>query len=120
MSETSLIADHLVIVGRGRLLADTSVPDLIARTAGGGVRVGTSETGMLRALLAGPSVTVTSVEAEELLVTGLTAREVGRVAASHGIPLHELSSNEVSLEEAFMNITRESVEYPSAPQEALR
>jgi ABC-2 type transport system ATP-binding protein len=118
MSETALIADHLVIVGRGRLLADTSVPDLIAQTAGGGVRVGTSETGLLRSLLTGPGVTVTSVETEELLVTGLTARELGRLAADNRIPLHELSSSAVSLEEAFMNITRESVEYPSALETA--
>jgi ABC-2 type transport system ATP-binding protein len=114
MSETALIADHLVIVGRGRLLADTSVPDLIAQTAGGGVRVGTSEAGLLRSLLTGPGVTVTSVDYEELLVTGVTAREVGRVAAENQVPLHELSSSQVSLEEAFMNLTRESVEFPSA------
>jgi ABC-2 type transport system ATP-binding protein len=120
MSETSLIADHLVVVGRGRLLADTSVPDLIAQTAGGGVRVGTTDTGLLRSLLSGPEVTVTSIEPEELLVTGVSAREVGRLAAEHGIALHELSSSVVSLEDAFMNLTRESVEYPSAPQEALR
>jgi len=120
MSETALVADHLVIVGRGRLLADTSVPELIAQTAGGGVRVGTSEIGLLRSLLARPGVTVTSVESEELLVTGVGAREIGRVAAEHRIPLHELSSSVVSLEEAFMNLTRESVEYPSAVQEALR
>jgi ABC-2 type transport system ATP-binding protein len=118
MSETALIADHLVIVGRGRLLADTSVPALIAQTAGGGVRVGTSEAGLLRSLLTGPGVTVTSVETEELLVTGLTARELGRLAAENRIPLHELSSSAVSLEEAFMNITRESVEYPSALEPA--
>jgi ABC-2 type transport system ATP-binding protein len=114
MSETALIADHLVIVGRGRLLADTSVPDLIAQTAGGGVRVGTSEAGLLRSLLTGPGVTVTSVGYEELLVTGVTAREVGRLAADNRVPLHELSSSQVSLEEAFMNLTRESVEFPSA------
>jgi ABC-2 type transport system ATP-binding protein len=119
MSETALIADHLVVVGRGRLLADTSVGELIAQTAGSGVRVGTSETGLLRSLLTGPGVTVTSVEAEELLVTGLTARELGRVAAENRIPLHELTSSQVSLEEAFMNLTRESVEYPSA-LEAVR
>jgi ABC-2 type transport system ATP-binding protein len=120
MSETSLIADHLVVVGRGRLLADTSVPDLIAQTAGGGVRVGTTEAGRLRSLLSGTGVTVTSIEDDELMVTGASAREIGRVAAEHGIPLHELSSSVVSLEEAFMNLTRESVEFPSARQEALR
>jgi ABC-2 type transport system ATP-binding protein len=95
------------------------VGELIAQTAGSGVRVGTSETGLLRSLLTGPGVTVTSVEAEELLVTGLTARELGRVAAENRIPLHELTSSQVSLEEAFMNLTRESVEYPSA-LEAVR
>jgi ABC-2 type transport system ATP-binding protein len=116
MSETALIADHLVIVGRGRLLADTSVPDLLAQTAGGGVKVGTSEAGRLRSLLSAPGVNITSTAADELLITGADARAVGIVAAEHGIPLHELSSSEASLEEAFMNLTRESVEYASATE----
>jgi ABC-2 type transport system ATP-binding protein len=120
MSETALIADHLVVVGRGRLLADTSVAGLLAQTAGGGVRVGVAETARLRSLLAGPDVSVVSTGAEELLVTGLDARQIGRVAAEHGVPLHELSTHAVSLEDAFMDLTRDAVEYAGAAQEATR
>ena len=119
MSETSLIADHLVVVGRGRLLADTTVTDLIAQTAGGGVMVATTQPGVLRDLLSGPGVTVTSTASEELLVGGLTSHEVGAIAAGHGIPLYELAAHQVSLEEAFMDLTRESVEY-TGTLEAVR
>jgi ABC-2 type transport system ATP-binding protein len=106
MSETALVADHLVIIGRGRLLADTSVDDLVAQAAGGGVQVGTTETARLRTLLAGPGVTVTPVATDRLLVAGLSAAEVGQVAARHGLPLFELSTSSISLEEAFLELTR--------------
>jgi ABC-2 type transport system ATP-binding protein len=110
MSETSLIADHLVIVGRGRLLADTSVEELI-RQNDAGVRVASDEADRLRALLAGPEVKVSSTTAEELTVTGLSAREIGEIANKHDVPLYELSAQSVSLEEAFMDLTHDSVEY---------
>ncbi|GLH96861.1 ABC transporter ATP-binding protein [Phytohabitans aurantiacus] len=110
MSETSLIADHLVIVGRGRLLADTSVEALIQQNDAG-VRVASDEADRLRALLAGPKVTVSSTTAEELTVTGLSAREIGEIANKHDVPLYELSAQSVSLEEAFMELTRDSIEY---------
>ncbi|GAA2706088.1 ABC transporter ATP-binding protein [Actinoplanes palleronii] len=113
MSETSLIADHLVVIGRGKLLADTSVESLVAQAAGGGVTVGTTATALLGGLLAGPGVTITRVAEEELLVAGLEPRQIGVVAAEHGIPLFELTPRTVSLEEAFMDLTRESVEYVS-------
>jgi ABC-2 type transport system ATP-binding protein len=114
MSETALIADHVVVVGRGRLLADTSVADLIAQTGGRGVRVATTEPGALRSLLSRPGITVTSSTSEELLVDGLSPHEIGAIAAQHRIPLYELSRHEPSLEEAFMDLTRESVEYTGA------
>jgi ABC-2 type transport system ATP-binding protein len=110
MGETSLIADHLVIVGRGRLLADTSVEELI-RQNDAGVRVASDEADRLRALLAGPEVKVSSTTAEELTVTGLSAREIGEIANKHDVPLYELSAQSVSLEEAFMDLTHDSVEY---------
>jgi ABC-2 type transport system ATP-binding protein len=110
MSETSLIADHLVIVGRGRLLADTSVEELI-RQNDAGVRVASDEADRLRALLAGPQVKVSSTTAEALTVTGLSAREIGEIANKHDVPLYELSAQSVSLEEAFMDLTHDSVEY---------
>ncbi|CAM5406241.1 ABC transporter ATP-binding protein [Streptomyces canus] len=115
MSETALIADHLVIIGRGRLLADTTVDDFTHAAGGGGVKVATAEAAKLRSLLAGPDVTVSSSSAEELLVNGRDAREIGAIAARHGVALYELTSQTVSLEAAFMDLTRDVVEYQSAP-----
>src|SRR6266542_6537616 len=114
MSETALIADHLVIIGRGRLLADTTVGAFIEQAGGRGVKVATAERDRLRALLSGPDVTVTSTAAEELVVTGLDSRRIGTIAAEHEVPLHGLTPQTVSLEEAFMELTRDAVEYHSA------
>ncbi|WP_460062554.1 ABC transporter ATP-binding protein [Streptomyces sp. YKOK-I1] len=120
MSETALIADHLVIIGRGRLLADTTVDDFTQEAGGGGVRVVTGDATRLRALLAGPDVTISSSSAEELLVSGREAREIGTIAAQHGVALYELTPQAVSLEEAFMQLTHDAVEYHSAPAETTR
>ncbi|GHD93425.1 ABC transporter ATP-binding protein [Streptomyces naganishii] len=112
MSEMALVADHLIVVGRGRLLADTTVRDLIRETGGDTVKVATADPARLRDVLAGPDVVVTGrVGSEELQVTGLTAREIGLKAAEHGIALFELSARTVSLEDAFMELTRDAVEY---------
>lgn len=113
MGEMAQTADHLVIIGRGRLLADTTVEDFMRQAEGGGVRVATTEPARLRSLLAGPDVTITSAR-EELVVFGVDAREIGVVAAKHQVPLYELTQQSVSLEDAFMNLTRDAVEYPSA------
>ncbi|WP_190199928.1 ABC transporter ATP-binding protein [Streptomyces djakartensis] len=115
MSETALIADHLVVVGRGRLLADTTVDGLIQEVGGRDVKVATTEPERLRSLLSGPGVTITSSAAEELVVLGVDARGIGAIAAQHGIPLYELTPQTVSLEEAFMDITSDAVEYHSVP-----
>ncbi|MGX1370477.1 ABC-2 type transport system ATP-binding protein [Streptomyces canus] len=120
MSETALIADHLVIIGRGRLLADTTVDDFTREASGGGVKVATAEAARLRSLLAGPDVTISSSSAEELLVMGRTAREIGRIAAEHGVALYELTPQAVSLEAAFMDLTRDVVEYQSHPAETRK
>jgi len=115
MSETAQTADHLVIIGRGRLLADTTVEAFVRQAGVGGVKLRTPEAARLRALLAGPDVTITTAgDPEELLVTGTDARDIGMVAAAHGIPLYELAPQSASLEEAFMNLTRDVVEYHSA------
>ncbi|MFG2025676.1 ABC transporter ATP-binding protein [Streptomyces sp. NPDC048825] len=115
MSEMALIADHLVVVGRGRLLADTTLDDFTQTAGGGGVKVVTDQAARLRPLLEGPDVVITSDSAEELVISGRTAREIGMVAASHGVPLYELTPQAVSLETAFMDLTRDAVEYHSAP-----
>ncbi|MFJ3891950.1 ABC transporter ATP-binding protein [Streptomyces sp. NPDC090083] len=112
MSEMALVADHLIIVGRGRLLADTTVRDLVRHAGGDTVTVASEQPARLREVLAGPGVEITGeVGSEELHVTGLTARAIGLKAAEHGIPLFELSARTVSLEQAFMDLTRDAVEY---------
>lgn len=112
MSEVSLVADHLIVVGRGRLLADTTVQDLVDAAGGDTVKVATNDPAQLREVLAGPDVEITGrVGSEELQVTGLSAREIGLKAAEHSIPLFELTTKTVSLEEAFMELTRDAVEY---------
>ncbi|MGA5730235.1 ATP-binding cassette domain-containing protein [Streptomyces seoulensis] len=120
MSEVALVADHLIVIGRGRLLADTTVRELVREAGGNTVRVAAQDPSRLREVLAGPGVEITGqAGAEELQVTGLSARDIGLRAAEHGIALFELHTRQVSLEEAFMELTRDSVEYHGTPAEAL-
>jgi ABC-2 type transport system ATP-binding protein len=112
MTEMALVADHLIVVGRGRLLADTTVADLVRQASGDTVKVATSEPARLREVLAGPGVEITGrAGSEELLVAGVSPRSIGLRAAEYGIPLFELTARTVSLEEAFMELTRDAVEY---------
>ncbi|MFE2042023.1 ABC transporter ATP-binding protein [Streptomyces sp. NPDC059477] len=120
MSEMALIADHLVIIGRGRLLADTSLTDFTHQAGGGGVRVVSAEGMKLRDLLAAPGITISSSSHEELVVHGWAARDIGLIAARYGVPLEELTPQSVSLETAFMELTHDAVEYQSAPAGADR
>ncbi|GAA2073767.1 ATP-binding cassette domain-containing protein [Streptomyces albiaxialis] len=108
MSEMAQTADHLVIVGRGRLLADTTVERFVREAGLGRVRVVTPEADRLAGLLGDGAVR----EAPDTLrVTGTDAAHIGRTAAAHGIPLTELSPHTASLEDAFMELTRDTVEY---------
>ncbi|MEU7030558.1 ABC transporter ATP-binding protein [Streptomyces sp. NPDC046275] len=119
MSEMALTADHLIVIGKGRLLADTTVADLIREAGGTTVKVVTPEADRLRALLpATAHVTTEEPEPHTLHVTGVDAAAIGRTAAAHGIPLHELTPRTASLEQAFMDLTHDSVEYqtPDQPQ----
>ena len=111
MSEMALTADHLIVIGRGRLIADTSVDEFVRRASGTLVRVRSPQATKLRELLLGPDVTVTSTEPLLLEVGGLTPEQIGEAAAAHGIVLHELTPLQASLEEAFMELTRGDVEY---------
>jgi ABC-2 type transport system ATP-binding protein len=110
MSEMALAADHLLIVGRGRLLADTTVDELIDRVAVGSVLVRSRATDGLRELLRRRGATVRD-EDGALLVAGVTAEEIGDSARDAGLALHELTPRRASLEEAYMELTREAVEY---------
>jgi ABC-2 type transport system ATP-binding protein len=111
MSEMALTADHLIVVGRGRLIRDVSVQDFIASAATASVRVRSPQATALRELLQGSGVTVTSTASGQLDVVGLTTEEIGTRAAAGGVTLYELSAVAPSLEEAFMKLTGDSVEY---------
>ncbi len=113
MSEMALTATRLVVVGRGRLIADTTVEEFVARAAGSAVTVRTPEPARLRDLLLGPDVTVASEQAGVLRVQGLSAEQVGDVAWAAHLALHELTVDAPSLEEAFMQLTHDAVEYRS-------
>jgi ABC-2 type transport system ATP-binding protein len=113
MSEMALTATELVVVGRGRLVSEGTVAEL-TRARGGSVVVRTDEAPRLALLLAGEGRTVHAGEDDVLTVTGVDARGIGRVAADHGIALTELTPKAATLEEAFMEITREDVEFHAA------
>lgn len=119
MSELSLIAEDLVVIGQGRLLSAGSVQDIIASASPSITRVVSPNAGHLIKALEGPGVSTISTDAETFTVQGRTAREVGAIAADCGIALHELTPQSLSLEEAFMQITQNSVEY-GTHQEASR
>jgi ABC-2 type transport system ATP-binding protein len=114
MSEMAQTADRLIVVGRGRLIADTTVEEFVSRASGRSVMVRTPEAARLRQLLSGPGVTITSEETDTLLIVGLDAKQVGIVAWEARLPVFELADRQASLEQAFMELTRDSVEYRSA------
>jgi ABC-2 type transport system ATP-binding protein len=113
MSEMAVTASHLVVIGRGRMIADTNVEEMLARAQGGSVLVRSPEAGELRDVLTADGATVASSERGTLHVTGMTTEQVGTAAWRAGLPIHELSARQASLEEAFMQLTADAVEYRS-------
>ncbi|WP_086563268.1 ABC transporter ATP-binding protein [Streptomyces africanus] len=111
MSEMALTADHLVVIGQGRLLADTSMADFIARNSRSYVRVRSPQRERLLDVLHQAGIVAVESGDGVLEVDGGKAEHVGELAAQHGVTLHELSPQQASLEEAFMQLTAESVEY---------
>jgi ABC-2 type transport system ATP-binding protein len=111
MSEMALTADHLVVIGQGRLLADTSMADFIAENSRSYVRIRTPQREQLLDALHGAGVAVVEAGDGVLEVDGDKSEAVGELAARQQIVLHELSPQRASLEEAFMQLTAESVEY---------
>ena len=111
MSEMALTADHLIMLGRGRVIADAPVADIIGGAGSNTVRVRSPQATRLATLLAQPDVTVTAGEQDTLDVTGISAVEIGEQAAAAGIVLHELTSIGASLEDAYMALTQNEVEY---------
>jgi ABC-2 type transport system ATP-binding protein len=112
MSEMALTAEHLVVVGRGRLIADTTVAEVVRQASeDAAVRVRSPQATALRDALAGPGVTVLSTAPGLLEIHGAGSERIGEVAAERGIVLHELTPQQASLEEAFMRLTGDAVEY---------
>jgi ABC-2 type transport system ATP-binding protein len=114
MSEMALTADHLIVVGRGRLIADTPTHEFLQQASGNVVVVRSPQADALRGHVLGPDVTVVAREPGLIEVHGLTAQQIGETAARHGIVLHELTPQQASLEEAFMDLTRDDVEFKTA------
>jgi len=110
MSEMALIADHVIVIGRGRLIRDESITSFIDSSSKGTVRVVTPQTSELTAALRQAGATV-EVDRGALEIVGLSAPEVGELAAQHAVILHELTPHRASLEEAFMELTQDSVEF---------
>src|SRR6516162_8195630 len=111
MSEMALTAARLVVIGRGRLIADTTVKEFVARAGGGAVTVRTPQAARLRELLLGPDITVTSDQSGVLHVRGLTAEQIGAAACQAHLPVFELTTQHASLEEALLQLTDDSVDF---------
>jgi ABC-2 type transport system ATP-binding protein len=115
ISEMSQTADRLVVIGRGRLIAETSVADFIARSGGAAVKLVTPDVAAFTATLTAAGAKVGAGEAGSLTIEGLTAPNIGDLAARDGLRVHELTPITASLEDAFMELTQNEVEYrPSA------
>jgi len=111
MSEMALTADHVIVIGRGRLIADTSIEQFIALSSGRHIRVRSPQHDRLTDLLQAEGATVEADGDDALTVRGADTAAVGELAARHGIVLHELVAQEASLEEAFMELTKGAVDY---------
>jgi ABC-2 type transport system ATP-binding protein len=111
MSEMENTADHLIVIGRGKLIADCTMKEFIARSSGTSVRVRTPSAGQLIAAIAAKGATASSDESGSIEVRGMSTEQIGDLAFSEGIRLHELTMVRASLEEAFMELTADSVEY---------
>jgi ABC-2 type transport system ATP-binding protein len=114
MSEMALTADHLVVIGRGRLIADTSVEEFTQRASRSMLRVRSPRAHQLQQLLVERGANVTAEGTEVLHVSGVTAETLGDLACEQGIALHELTVQGASLEEAFMELTADAVEFHAA------
>jgi ABC-2 type transport system ATP-binding protein len=119
MSEMALTAEHLVVIGRGRVLADCSTADFIARHASSYVRVRSPQRSAVAELLRRDGLDV-AVHGDELRVQGRDAAGIGELLAAAGLVLHELTLVRSSLEDAFMTLTADSVEYAAHPMEMAR
>jgi ABC-2 type transport system ATP-binding protein len=114
MSEIAQTAKHLIVIGRGRLIADTGVDEFIASAALDVVRVRSSDPHALAALLRSPGVSVSPAAGGALTVSGLSTDRIGMAAGAAGITVFELATEQASLEDAFVNLTKDAVEFRAA------
>jgi ABC-2 type transport system ATP-binding protein len=111
MSEMALTAEHLIVIGRGHLLADTDMAGFIRSSGLDDVLVRSPHSGHLAEILAAKGAAVIAEPDGGLSVTGLTSQDISQLAAAHGIAVHELAQRQASLEEAYMKLTGNAVEY---------
>jgi ABC-2 type transport system ATP-binding protein len=118
MSELQDTADHLIVIGRGRLVADTSVGDLLAAASGGRVMLRTTNRPDVMTRLANAGATVAAIDRETVTVSGLPAERVVAVLIEGRLPFSEVAAHRASLEEAYMELTRDAAEYTALPGQA--
>jgi ABC-2 type transport system ATP-binding protein len=118
MSEMALTAEHLIVIGRGRLIADAATTEVIRLSSGTHVRVRSPQATVLADLLRAKGGTVAVDDDAALEVNDMTSESIGEIAAANGIVLHELSLAAASLEQAFMELTEDSVDY-RAPEQTI-
>ncbi len=111
MSEMEHTADHLIVIGRGKLIADCTMKEFVARASGAAVRVRTPSAAEFIRAIGAKGATVDTNDDGSIEVRGMSVEQVGDLAFSEGVRLHELTTVRASLEEAFMELTADSVEY---------
>jgi ABC-2 type transport system ATP-binding protein len=119
MSEMALTADHLIVIGKGELIADVGVREMIRGASQSSVRVRSPQAARLGELIAAPEVRVRSLGVDLIEVQGIEAEEIGQAAHVGGIVLYELTPRQASLEDAFMELTGEAIEYRAGDRRAL-
>ena len=118
MSEMAMTADRLVIIGRGRLIAHATMADFLAAGTGGSVTVRSPQAGELAAVLTARGATITRQDGGTLAVTGSTPEEIGELARAGGFILTGLAADRVTLEDRYMELTRDTADYRAAPGES--
>ncbi len=115
MSELQDTADHLVVVGRGQVIADTTVHNMIATASGGRVTVRTTARAEATTVLAHAGATIAVTGQDTIIVAGLAAEKIVALLGESGLPFSEVSPHRATLEEAYMELTRDAVEFRAAP-----
>jgi ABC-2 type transport system ATP-binding protein len=114
MSELEGTAGHLVVIGRGQVIADASVADLLAAASGDRVRLRTTARSAAMTVLAGAGATVAASDRDTLTVSGLAAERVVALLGGRGVAFSEVSAHRATLEEAYMELTRDAVQFRAA------